>query len=783
MSTITNNFNDVMNLVRMAYDYYYNQNTTLCYDVKPVNLTDVDNIQSIKRILNNTQSAVFVNSVLNDKLQYIKNVITPYGRKYIMKKISDPYSVDLSFFIYTNDENNNLSSSQNINKRMMKLLSDLLTNDVSQHILLQILNIDVQLMDIEELINNYSELKSLMPSDNIQNKIVSIGITEHFFKMMTLADYLDDGLLSKWKSLDYITLIFQIIHTLAVIQNRYPTFRHNNLNIKYIDGYVKNINAVLNKYDLDGTTFNVPNIGFIYKMSNLEYSTIVDIVINENIDDNLRSIDKMYDAKTFLTSLKKHLEKVGSNIPDDIHKFIDKTISSNDEISPLILLNDKIFDVLKEMNENKTPNKIKNKRMKEPSKYNYLNKKKVNIIENKNKISMQKLTNNMVKPSNTPSFLWKATRQLGSNSIKKDNFSDEFSSEGGGSVKSKKLTGKRSISNKHKKISHAVSNEDKKKPDKELDDDELFEDNEEDEEDEEEDDEEDEDEDEDEDDKEEEKKLKMSRTNKSKKYSKAKRIEDDDSLDLKIMKELDHDSELNKANKNASTNSEGPKMSKMAMALRANNDEIKRAYADLENANKMPISQKPQMSQMPKQMPQLMPQQMSPQMPQSMSPQMPLQMSPQMSPQMPPQMHQEMPQASRTSNALNMNMNMNDMAQLADLTNMSQMGPMGPMGPMGSMGQMGQMGQMGPMGPMGQMSPMSPMGMGQMSPMVGMNQMQQRMQASPELGLSPVDTLDNWQRRGQMVGGRRQKKLEEYTDSNIDTETFFFRQKQKKTRS
>jgi hypothetical protein len=90
---------------------------------------------------------------------------------------------------------------------------------------------------------------------------------------------------------------------------------------------------------------------------------------------------------------------------------------------------------------------------------------------------------------------------------------------------------------------------------------------------------------------------------------------------------------------------------------------------------------------------------------------------------------------------------------------------------------------MGQMGPMGHMSPMSPMGMGQMSPMVGMNQMQQRMQASPELGLSPVDTLDNWQRRGQMVGGRRQKKLEEYTDSNIDTETFFFRQKQKKTRS
>ena len=60
MATITNNFNDVLNLIRMTYDFYYNQNKTLCYDVKPVNITDVESISSIKRILSNAQSQVFI---------------------------------------------------------------------------------------------------------------------------------------------------------------------------------------------------------------------------------------------------------------------------------------------------------------------------------------------------------------------------------------------------------------------------------------------------------------------------------------------------------------------------------------------------------------------------------------------------------------------------------------------------------------------------------------------------------------------------------------------------
>ena len=48
--TITNNFSDIPNLIRLAFDYFYNQNKTLCYSTKPVKLSDVETVSSIKRV-------------------------------------------------------------------------------------------------------------------------------------------------------------------------------------------------------------------------------------------------------------------------------------------------------------------------------------------------------------------------------------------------------------------------------------------------------------------------------------------------------------------------------------------------------------------------------------------------------------------------------------------------------------------------------------------------------------------------------------------------------------
>ena len=59
---------------------------------------------------------------------------------------------------------------------------------------------------------------------------------------MSLADYLEN------KSCDFRSIFFQIIHTLAVIQNEYKGFRHNHLDFKNINVYLLKNKNVIKEY-------------------------------------------------------------------------------------------------------------------------------------------------------------------------------------------------------------------------------------------------------------------------------------------------------------------------------------------------------------------------------------------------------------------------------------------------------------------------------------------------------------------------------------------------------
>ena len=203
--------------------------------------------------------------------------------KYILKKNNDPYSVNLTLFVYNSDEINNLSSSQNIDKVFLKLFSEFLTYETSKHILLQIINVDIPMINLDEFLVSIPELKQLTDISNVQNKVVSIGITEHFFKMVNLAEYLTN---SNKSDEVFSDVIFQVLHVLSVIQNKYSSFRHNNLHVKYMDGYAIG-KPKQEKYMHDGNEYIVENQGFLYKMSNFERAIISDMLPNENIDNKI----------------------------------------------------------------------------------------------------------------------------------------------------------------------------------------------------------------------------------------------------------------------------------------------------------------------------------------------------------------------------------------------------------------------------------------------------------------------------------------------------------------
>jgi len=438
MTIITNNYNDINNLIRMIYDFYYNENKTLCYSVKPVILSDVEDHKSIKRIYNKNQSYQFINNFLNDRIVFVKKVLTIFGNKYVFKKMNDPYSVNLSMYIYNDtDEQNNLSNPQNINKVFLKLFSDFVSYGQTKHIMLQVLNVDVSLLDIEDFFVNSGilELKQFTESNSNINKVVSIGITEHFFKLLYLNDFLSVDTCNKWTDEHYKALIFQVLHTLSLIQNKYPNFRHNGLNIKNMEGYGKTINKSMDKYSFNGINYEIPNIGFVYKMNNFESSTITDIIINDQLDDYMRKIDKLYDIKHFMISLKKHLNSLGINIPTITKDFLDNTIEY--ETTSALLL-DNYFDSLRSIQK---INSQKDNKKNEILGINKNNKR--DIIENK------KSNANLSQDMPSQSFLFRGTRNVNNQNDVHDTFSQQNKvSKSSKSSKSKQnsvLTGTRKI--------------------------------------------------------------------------------------------------------------------------------------------------------------------------------------------------------------------------------------------------------------------------------------------------------------------------------------------------
>ena len=69
--------------------------------------------------------------------------------------------------------------------------------------------------------------------------------------------------------------MFQIIHTLIVLQNEFIGFRHNNLILNNIFVYIKKNENTYTEYEgFKNDKFYLPNFGFDIKITNFEKSII-----------------------------------------------------------------------------------------------------------------------------------------------------------------------------------------------------------------------------------------------------------------------------------------------------------------------------------------------------------------------------------------------------------------------------------------------------------------------------------------------------------------------------
>jgi hypothetical protein len=387
------NLDDKINLL---YNFIYNQNTKDCFTTSKIILSKIG-LDDIKisipdQNLNeeNEYYELIKYSIMNGRFKILSfneddNCI--YFKKYSNQL---PVTVKISFY-NTDDKIDNLFNSPINNDSLFSyILSELVLNKKTKHLILPLINVDVKISEIEKIIsddNYFNKIKNLIKNNNIQ-EICCLQLREHFFKSINLNDYLLKN------PCMYKGLLFQVIHTLAVLQKEFTDFRHNNLLLKNIFIYLKKDDDNYNEYDgFKNDKFYLPNFGFDIKISNFEKS-----VIPKYYEINKNESNQYYDLYTFMNDLI--LFKTINNCDKDTNSFFEKYLPlkirnnfKNEKLfKPTDLLYDKYFDSFKIKKSLKIDKLINNhqyflnKYKKNTIIETYMNSDNYSILGNQNKI-------------------------------------------------------------------------------------------------------------------------------------------------------------------------------------------------------------------------------------------------------------------------------------------------------------------------------------------------------------------------------------------------------------
>ena len=102
------------------------------------------------------------------------------------------------------------------------------------------------------------------------------------------------------------SIIFQVAHTLAVIQEKYNGFRHNFLLINTSSVYIKK--PKINTYRLGSKEIKMSDEGYEVKLTAFSKSYIPKIAENNGIMDANKELNNIFDLLTFLESIKAYVK-------------------------------------------------------------------------------------------------------------------------------------------------------------------------------------------------------------------------------------------------------------------------------------------------------------------------------------------------------------------------------------------------------------------------------------------------------------------------------------------
>ena len=358
---------DLENKINLIYDYNYNINNKNCFSFDKITMGKIS-LNDIKISLpdSDQESIEYYEAnksdVLNGKFKLLNydeesNII-------FLKKYSNQFPINVKISFYTDIKKiESFDNKINNDSLFSYLSSQLVLSKKTNHIQLPIMNIDIKFNEIEHFITNdssHSKIKKQIINGTILDTCC-LQLREHFFKSITIEDYLNENKCA------YKPLLFQIIHTLAVLQNEFDGFRHNNLTLNNIFVYLKRTSESYVEYSgFKDNKFYLPNSGFDIKISNFEHSIIPKFYGMSNYSNPsikfANQPNQYYDLFTFLNDLLEgttmmSLHKEGNKCDIETKKFLDiifpphmrglnnEKMTKNIIIArPIDLLDDKYFD-------------------------------------------------------------------------------------------------------------------------------------------------------------------------------------------------------------------------------------------------------------------------------------------------------------------------------------------------------------------------------------------------------------------------------------------------------
>jgi serine/threonine protein kinase len=309
----------------------------------------------IRSILNKKSCDFYtIISRIGGKLKYIKSGSTGHTFKGISVKLDgSKVNYGVKVVAYSKKEKygniNDIRRPENAELMMIRLLSYFIINRQTPHIVLPIGTFNTSIKPFAISLGN--SLKS--PKSDQKDKYKRFRM---FVKQYENGEYHDKVsiLISEWANngdlmdfirnnyktmslVDWSVIFFQLISTLAIIQNKYPSFRHNDLKpnnilIHRIDITNKNRNF---KYTVNDVLYIIPNIGFIIKLWDFDFACIPDIVDNFKVTAKWTSKinvkpkrNRYYDVHYFFNTLQLFFPEfiLSNEVHVEIKKFVGRII-------------------------------------------------------------------------------------------------------------------------------------------------------------------------------------------------------------------------------------------------------------------------------------------------------------------------------------------------------------------------------------------------------------------------------------------------------------------------